>query len=82
MGLDLYAVVKSFSGAVDPGQLTFFIDMIALKSTNRIRGQELELMQHLANQSTKAVVEEIQQLNQAKVMEFLWKYLFDTESEQ
>ena len=82
MGLDLYAVVKNFSGAVDPGQLTFFIDMIALKPTNRIRGQELELMQHLANQSTKAVDEEIQQLNQAKVMEFLWKYLFDTEAEQ
>ena len=60
MGLDLYTVVKSFSAAVDPGQLTFFIDMIALKPTNRIRGQELELVQHLANQSTKAVDAEVQ----------------------
>ena len=82
MGLDLYTVVKNFSAAVEPGQLTFFIDMIALKPTDRIRGQELELMQHLANQSTKAVDPEVQRLNQAKVMEFLWKYLFDKGAEK
>jgi hypothetical protein len=59
MGLDLYAVLKSFSGSVSPSKLTFFIDMIALRPVNRIRGQELELMKHLANQTTSATEPEI-----------------------
>ena len=80
MGLDLYTVVKSFSGSVNPSKLSFFIDMISLRPINRIRGQELELMQHLANQSSSDTEPEILALNQSKVMDFLWRYLFSPDS--
>ena len=52
--LDLYGVLKSISSSLKPSELTFFIDQVSKKTPDQVRGQELELMQHLANQSSVA----------------------------
>ena len=54
MGLELFNVVKSISSAISAAKLTFFIDMLAMKPTKMISGEDIDLMQHLAVTSTKS----------------------------
>ena len=40
MGLELFNVVKSISSAISAAKLTFFIDMLAMKPTKMISGED------------------------------------------
>ena len=79
MRLCLYTALESASYGVKPGQLTFFINQMLTKNMDLFTVREIEVIKRLGRGPPETSA--IQQYNQDKVMEFLWKYLFDAQVE-
>ena len=79
---NLLVCFQDLASQVKPGQLTQIIEKICATPKQKIKSDEIELLQSLCFENKDVKEEAMNRINQNIVLEFYWDYLTDDSSNE